>query len=172
MDSSDYARIAHGNRDMGFQGCSNLGKGCDFNGFYLCSYSEEGLCKNCEIDEYPERFHGCIFCRRVHHGGYCCYSCSDGFYKWVMRNTNIDENLAVHKLCHNNRKIVSLPFINKNKNLFHGWPGFYVGNDEWIKPDMKMKTNKVVTFDNNHEVLEELLNENGIDIYAEIQLKV
>lgn len=33
----------------GFEGCSR----CDFGGFYLCTYSKEGLCTKCEIKEFP-----------------------------------------------------------------------------------------------------------------------
>lgn len=41
------ARVAASNREHGFQGCVNLGKGCDFDGFYLATYSPEGECGKC-----------------------------------------------------------------------------------------------------------------------------
>jgi hypothetical protein len=46
----------------GFQGCANQKK-CGFDGFYLAQYSPEGLCNDCEFEQYPERFVACAFCR-------------------------------------------------------------------------------------------------------------
>lgn len=67
---SDYdkrvcARRGALNGTDGFQGCANFGNGCEFDGFYLARYSKEGLCRKCEFKTFPERYHGCMFCRKA-----------------------------------------------------------------------------------------------------------
>ena len=47
----------------GFQGCVNKER-CRQYGFYLNTYSKEGLCEECECDQFPERFVACPFCRQ------------------------------------------------------------------------------------------------------------
>ncbi len=162
MDPLTYPRI------IGFNTCANCGKRDN----YYNHYSKEGLCKNCELNEYPERFYGCIFCRRPQRYEYYCLVCISGFSTWVEKNANIDEYLAASKLCYNDEKMIKNPFIKRDIDFYDKWSGFYIGDNKWEIYDVKMKTNRAVTFENSREVLEELLNENGIDIYAEIQLKV
>jgi hypothetical protein len=49
-------------RTNGFQGCKNLGRGCDFNGFYLATYSPGGLCGKCELKQFPDIYIGSAPC--------------------------------------------------------------------------------------------------------------
>src|SRR5205814_4778745 len=79
-----YANRARMENVDGFQGCANLGKGCDFEGYYLCSYSEEGLCKKCELKTYPDRFTGCGFCGKANQYTSFCWSCQRHFKKWLF----------------------------------------------------------------------------------------
>src|SRR5437879_6272581 len=46
-------------------------------------FSPERLCIDCEIQMFPERFHGCGFCKRPIREKFCCLICSNGFVEWV-----------------------------------------------------------------------------------------
>ena len=85
-------------RINGYQGCVNYGKqiidtpegpldlgnACNFDGYYLAEYSREGLCSECEQKQFPERYHGCLFCRcpLKNDCGPSCLWCEVGFQKW------------------------------------------------------------------------------------------
>jgi hypothetical protein len=163
------------NRSGGFQGCVNKEK-CGFEGFYLCRYSEEGLCKNCEIEQFPERYHGCMFCRRPQMYIDVCLECKSGFENWVEKYTDIIEKshcyITVHRLCSNENKIVNHKFIiHPAEPIFYKWPGFYCGEKKWIIPEFtnKLCSSKEITYGNSSDLLLELLETNGIHIYNEIQ---
>jgi len=84
LEKITMSRQSRLNRSDGFQGCANLGKGCDFTGFYLCRYSLEGLCDDCEIKQHPERYHGCASCGHAIQYKYLCTGCADGFGRWLF----------------------------------------------------------------------------------------
>ncbi|KKL83336.1 hypothetical protein LCGC14_1975760, partial [marine sediment metagenome] len=168
------ARRSAKNKKDGFQGCANLGKGCDFNGFYLCTYSPEGLCTHCEIKQFPERYRGCLFCRRPLKYD-CCLTCGSGFEEWIKKHTNIETDAkhygygqAQFRMC-NKDDIPKLNFIEMKREPFYKWPGFYIGDKQWTIPDIHIRTGEEITFDNCHNVLERLLNKHGINIYNDIQ---
>jgi hypothetical protein len=73
-------------RTNGFQGCKNLGKGCDFDGFYLATYSPEGLCSKCELKEFPFRYQGCAFCGEAIRYSIFCWGCERGVAKGDFLN--------------------------------------------------------------------------------------
>lgn len=163
----------------GFQGCSNI-KNCGFDGFYLCKYSPEGLCNGCEKKFFPDRFHGCIFCRSPvkSYYGLCsdtCSSCRNDFPTWVYQNTSFASDRqkfgfdkSACDLCNTNNK-THHKFILSN-NQCNKWPGFYCGENKWIIPKLTIReTTKEVTRENCSQLLLELLEANGIHIYEEIQ---
>ncbi len=178
-DKMLWARKSAKGECNGFQGCANLGKGCDFYGFYLCTYSSEGLCDDCEINAFPERYHGCLFCRRPQNFGMCCLDSGDAFTKWIGKHTNIDEGNnhyghSAYRLCNvdddKEHKKTKPEFIKrKEEKGFEKWQGFYVGDKKWVIPDIQMRTTETITWDDCHNILERLLNHHGIDIYAPIQ---
>jgi hypothetical protein len=43
----------------GFECGANYGKSCNFHGFYAYRYSQEGLCNECELNEFLQRYHSC-----------------------------------------------------------------------------------------------------------------
>lgn len=45
--------------------------------------SNEKLCLNCEIMLYPDRFHGCGFCKRPIREKFSCTICANGFNSWL-----------------------------------------------------------------------------------------
>src|SRR5579863_4465294 len=51
----------------------------------------ENLCLYCEINEFPERFCGCAFCKRPIREKFSCAICSNGFIDW-MRDILSDLN--------------------------------------------------------------------------------
>ena len=62
-DKMVFARKLANAKRNGFQGCVNLGRGCDFTGFYLCIYSPEDICSDCECKRFPSRYTWCVLCR-------------------------------------------------------------------------------------------------------------
>lgn len=162
----------------GFQGCVNLGKGCTFKGYYLASYSSEGLCHCCEVDAYPERFQGCMFCRRPQDYG-CCLTCGSAFSKWLEETIVVNVPLQFGFLHHMIWRLTEdvetiVPFLpeqHQRNRSFYEWPGFYVGNNRWVLKDIQLELNEELTWETGHEVLQRLLLANGIDIYGEIQMK-
>jgi len=68
----EFVKKCELNRTRGFEGC----KECPFKGFYLCTYSTEGLCNDCEITKFPERYYPCPFCRRPWPHQMMCFHCS------------------------------------------------------------------------------------------------
>ena len=160
----------------GFQGCKNQ-KECGFEGFYLCTYSREGLCDECEFKKFPQRYQGCMFCRRPQKMySNVCSICKSGFEKWVSTYTNVENkqkfgyNRGYHELLHSLSHL-KFEFIgNKTKGWGYTWPGFYCGNGRWFLPDEKMITTEEITRDNIGIVLQQLLEANGIFITKEIQM--
>lgn len=67
----------------GFQGCKNYPRDCDFGGFYLATYSDEGLCDDCEFKSYPERWNGCLHCGLAIKFDSICYRCESGLHAWL-----------------------------------------------------------------------------------------
>lgn len=120
--------------------------------------SPENLCLKCEISEYPDRFHGCAFCRRPLRNIFACSTCRIGFAEWIKEVIQPD-NLILSGIRNQAKKIVNgiiqsgfienREFIHREKYMMFEWPGFYVGlsnlmeNGElgkfylptWIVPD-------------------------------------
>lgn len=100
-------------------------------------FSVEGLCLDCEIILFPERFHGCGFCKRPIRERFCCTICSMGFIEWInnsihpMNSFNEMVKRSAFKLVECN--IYDLPEIENNKFIlrnddgYYKWPGFYAG---------------------------------------------
>lgn len=44
---------------------------------------DDKICLNCEILLYPERFHGCGFCKRPIRQKFSCTICASGFNSWI-----------------------------------------------------------------------------------------
>ncbi len=87
----------------GFQGCRNYGNGCDFRGFYLARYSDEGFCDDCELKEFPARYYGCLFCRKAIKLGIVCKPCKRVFEQWAFNlfyNKNADSESTPSRFAH------------------------------------------------------------------------
>jgi hypothetical protein len=192
-------------RTDGFQGCVNYGNGCDFGGFYLATYSPEGYCSKCELKHSPERYNGCCFCGKAIQFGGACWGCEEGFSNWLFdlfynKNENsrsttsifaiespdetndwkIWQTISIGISClkdelHSSSdiKVSQIAGINNN------WPGFYMGNDEWHRPnpfdlkggiDIDIDINDI-TWDNKSQVLMRELKKKGIHLDREIQYK-
>lgn len=62
--------------------CSTPGCDYDTQGFVIAS--PEGTCQKCEYQAFPNRFHGCLFCRRPMRGlRATCRPCVDGFCEFI-----------------------------------------------------------------------------------------
>src|ERR1700722_12006380 len=73
-----------GKSRKGLQCCKNYPESCDFFGFFGYRYSGEGLCKECELKDFPLRFSGCKFCGKAIKKRFACLSCTDGFSDWLF----------------------------------------------------------------------------------------
>ncbi|VBB18881.1 hypothetical protein YASMINEVIRUS_1413 [Yasminevirus sp. GU-2018] len=165
MVSADRSRRAGKN---GFQGCVNYnkpGKNCDFAGFYLASYSEEGLCSKCEIAEHPERYHGCASCGYATQYGLFCWSCRGGVNEWIFKlfynknssskstsscfaipTENETDNWTLWQNVGNGCHVISSKMVSDDQpkpRLIHQekteidreWPGFRLTDTMYFKPD-------------------------------------
>lgn len=142
----------------------------------LQPFSREGLCIDCEINDFPQRFHGCIYCRNPMCCSNICLKCNIGFNKWIEKyvrviNYSNDKLMLINDLMSIHEKLAqyaNFPFIKNNTN---NWPGFYAGNNNWIIP------NKIISFKwNNYNMQENIENfynsfvKNGIDILNAYQI--
>ena len=176
-------------KTRGFQGCKNK-EACGFTGFYLCTYSREGLCDECECEQFPERFHGCMFCRNKQKHNSVCSTCKSGFEGYIKENVNFSHKRVYGQPTFRlSRRKSNHPFISANEfkelrfvelNRFtKEWPGFYAGINEegdhqWVRPSLRENGENVtltVTWENCHEVLDEFLKEKGIYLENEIQIQ-
>lgn len=146
----------------GFQGCANLGKGCDFRGFYLYRYSNEGLCDECELKTFPDRYKGCASCGKAVKYTVFCRACQCGLADWLFnlfynKNKNslsttscfaikTDDETNIWPLwqrvgtgihCITQKYKPELPMRHrKESSMFDDiWPGFHQGDDKYVKPD-------------------------------------
>jgi hypothetical protein len=62
LSKLEIAALSRAQKVNGSQVCKQQ-KECGDSGYYLATYSKEGLCSNCEFKQYPERFVACVFCR-------------------------------------------------------------------------------------------------------------
>jgi hypothetical protein len=196
----EQSALSKTNRKDGFEGCINYHSKknkCQDGGYYLCEYSPEGECTNCEHISHPERFTGCIFCRRPfkYEGG--CPKCNGEFQKYMknifLENKNdfsdkqiIDQgsfqlyskNTIEFHLKNTHRKIIP-DFSNK----YGEWKGFVSeytnGQYKHIIPtftkeqinEVKIKESRPLTWDNKDQVLLSYLLLLGIDLYDVVQIK-
>jgi hypothetical protein len=166
------ARRSAKDRTDGFQGC----KLCDFDGFYLCRYSPEGLCKKCEVKHFPERFHACLFCRRPQQYGGSCLTCSSSFGEWVERTvhstTGKDIQHILQQAAHRLSSEGGLDnkFINRDSTLSSNWEGFYASDNRWVIPNIQIRSDREFEWKTCHDDLYKVLLDHGIDIYAEYQI--
>ncbi len=184
------ARRGARSRTNGFEGCANLGKGCNFDGFYLCRYSREGLCSDCEQTAFLERYTGCIFCGAAL--DLCCapacLMCQSEAQDWITDNTIViqdpDEtqkectrafvNIWAH--CLFNRPASSYQRTNPTRKgeLGDKWPGFKTNKGKIIIPkEMKITIHmegKMQWGDEGTHVLENALVESGIFLFSNVQL--
>jgi len=100
-------------------------------------FSVEGMCIDCEIMNYPERFHGCGFCRRPIREKFSCTICTDGFVEWVKAYVYPMDNFSelikrsapdlIDYTIYNLPQIQNTKFILRVDDGYYKWPGFYAG---------------------------------------------
>ena len=125
-----------------------------------------------------DRYNKCVFCDRTSDLGFTCAICRPGFEKWVKENTNIRatnifDNTEMEAYSMNPTKKPNLRKIYPRTPL-NQWPGFYFGNNMWMIPLFHQnilfrKNEDEITFDDCADSLLQLLEENGIDLYKEVQ---
>ena len=169
----------------GFQGCKNYGHGCDYGGFYLASYSGEGLCGDCELKQFPHRFRGCPFCGRAIRYSTFCWECSHSFSEWLFnvfysKNPNSESSIkiGIYGLVNRSTHKVPVRYMKRGRlprfDNSDQWKGFHAGDEQytWIDPFEFKKHVDIsdITWDNKEDVLLRELEKNDIHIYEEIQI--
>lgn len=165
-------------------------------------FSSEGLCYNCEVLEFPNRFHGCMFCKRPIREKNSCTICTDGFEEWIKSEIDmigmmgyiikkIARRLLNEKNIHINDDSNDKQFIMRNDDNFYNWPGFYVGNNNecsdtfypiWIIPKLTKKLDyldieklnylDLINVNKYKLILLDLLKINNINLYDNIQMNL
>ena len=108
------------NNTNGFQGCSNYGKNCDYEGLYGTSYCSasaacratmfpERLCDKCELKQFPKRYHSCYLCRKTIRYSLIYKFCNTGFDEWSF-------NLFYNKNSKSNSYIFVIPTNDEINN--------------------------------------------------------
>lgn len=173
----------------GFQGCKNYPTTCSFDGFYLAQYSPEGLCNNCELKEFPDRFHGCICCGyAIDYHSHFCFDCKRGIDEWLRllfrsspKNKEFfnEINIGVHcivgygseKTAYHSKRKLNLPPLG----ISHKWPGFHTGSETFITPAISQLSSQVnindITWGNKETVLMRELEKINIRLYDQIQYR-
>ncbi|VBB17626.1 hypothetical protein YASMINEVIRUS_89 [Yasminevirus sp. GU-2018] len=116
-------------------------------------FSPESLCIDCEIRLYPDRFHGCGFCKRPIREKFSCTICSHGFAEWVRESMYPMDQISemvkksasdlVNVSIHNLPIIENRQFIMRTDDGYYTWPGFYGGvTNRFAKPDPSVKSTK------------------------------
>jgi hypothetical protein len=197
MSKSEYEKMAIAtqfkvHRTGGFEGCANFGKGCDFGGYYLCKYSKEGLCMECELEKYPERFNGCRFCGKAGYSTFFCRECKEGFKNWMIKlfydnqkdnkikmESKKDSLLEIIKkgsylmTCQHPEKLMHLR-VKELTKLYDVWPGFHLGNNKHLIPDPLELSKKIdisdITSENCSDVMLRELKKINIFPFEDIQI--
>lgn len=111
-------------------------------------FCDENLCLNCEIIMYPDRFHGCGFCKRPIREKFSCTICTRGFNSWIRSQICgsdalshmlrisadslldkqvifVDDNYDPNSNDLNSH--LKHKFILRTSDNYYKWPGFYSG---------------------------------------------
>jgi hypothetical protein len=110
---------------------TNTDKGIDI-------FSSEKLCIECEIHQFPDRFHGCGFCKRPIREKFSCIVCSSGFIEWIKDVIEPVDNLSIvlryaakqllNRTTHDHISPIDRnQFILRTNDGYYKWPGFYAG---------------------------------------------
>lgn len=194
-DKMVFARKSAHTKSNGFQGCVNLGRGCDFTGFYLCTYSPEGLCSDCECKTFPSRYTWCVFCggRLPLSIGPACLSCTGNCKDWIVRSTTVIQDPDVEQRDEWGVKIhvkiwahslftryarLKMQFPPRNGELARltssKWPGFTTeGGGQVIPTDLKLEITvqgKMPWGSEGIPLLEDALKRADINILSTVQL--
>lgn len=115
------ARKSRVQKTNGFQGCRNKAQ-CGFEGFYLASYSIEGLCSECELEVHPERFGACISCRcpqktllSPYYG--LCFDCSIEVSRSLQEAVKLDDSAEFNLPYNNMLGIAVYQYLRQIKQL-------------------------------------------------------
>jgi hypothetical protein len=163
-------------------------------------FSDEKMCLNCEILLYPERFHGCGFCKRPIRENFCCSICKHGFNTWIrseIRGSDalsqmikISANSLLDRTVSSKKEYDQMQehrFILRTSDSYFKWPGFYAGVTDkfsntdfsffpvWIIP--KLDTKHCIKYTKLKPdtkmfqcMILEILEANNIHLYRDIQI--
>lgn len=119
---------------------TNTDKGIDI-------FSPEKMCIDCEIKSFPDRFHGCGFCKRPIREKFSCMICSSGFIEWIKDAIEPVDRLGIvlryaakqllNRTIHDHLSVERNQFILRTNDGYYKWPGFYAG----VTNKFSIKTN-------------------------------
>jgi len=165
-ESGDDCKTTQSN---GFQGCVNREQ-CGNYGYYLARYSQEGLCRQCEFELFPERYVACPFCRApMYKCGkqmlsficHCCLSKVQGMLISLLQMNNDWKHIHALELGIFRYLIASEHTIQRNSiaavgaytNAFnYEWPGFYCGALRLPNGALRHVWSKKIVIDPNDKI--------------------
>jgi len=151
----------------GFEGCANYPKSCNFSGYYLAEYSKEGLCKECEIKKFPERFQGCVFCLNPQKYTGACFYCEVGFREWCVSHLTFRKEpcTALEVACGAVIKQMGRQEFTNNPSTKWKWPGFRTDDNSWVIPEGVTRIDEELTWETKEAQLVKALQSRGIKVF-------
>ena len=138
----------------------------------------ESLCTTCDLQFYPNKFLGCMFCRRPQRSSYACDLCRIGFGTWITNNVTINlVSSNMKKLVEAIMQMLSYKIIEDvpyglvvdSKNMTK-WPGFFVTPYRWTIPSVpKIQIQNGLSVQKMADLILKNLIENRIDIFSRVQ---
>jgi hypothetical protein len=117
----------------------------------------------------------CIFCRSKINRS--CVKCIEGFRDWIFDSFVFKESIprgvilvSIGCIIYSCDQYNNFAHIRR-RTYMRGWPGFYCGNNQWKIPNLRIIYEGDMNMQNGCDIISDLLEENGIDLYNDIQMQ-
>jgi|688.fasta_scaffold16723_16 hypothetical protein len=117
----------------------------------------------------------CIFCRSKNYNR-SCVKCIEGFRDWIFESIIFKESIpkgiilvSIGCIFYNCDQYKFTPI--RRRVSINEWPGFYCGSGKWKIPQIKVEYEGDVNMQNGCDIISNILEENGIDLYNDIQMQ-
>lgn len=136
-------------------------------------------CERCDIELKPEKYKGCLFCRRaieilLHLSNSVCITCEGKFKAWIMTKEDFKFNIDIVDACElvyaSLDMITPVVCIISCYEYMENWCGFYAGNEKWFLPPNFIDLSNIPKEHYSKEIIRQL-KVNGIYLNDKIQYK-